>query len=148
MALGWISNRRAHCWAAFLLCVLWGTGNAQLFRSADYSGQELFERFCSSCHGSEARGDGPVAGSLNVDVPDLTRLALRDGNRFPAFEVREIIDGRALVVAHGPRSMPVWGYEFALEAGGDLEAEREARELIDRLVDYLASIQASGDNSR
>ena len=27
----------------------------------DYSGAELFERFCASCHGSEARGNGPVA---------------------------------------------------------------------------------------
>src|SRR6187551_294226 len=40
----------------------------------DYSGAELFDRFCASCHGSAARGDGPVAASLNVAVPDLTLI--------------------------------------------------------------------------
>ena len=43
----------------------------------DYSGEELYLRFCASCHGSEALGDGPVSRSLNVAVPDLTRIASR-----------------------------------------------------------------------
>lgn len=28
---------------------------------ADYSGEEIFGRFCASCHGDMAHGDGPVA---------------------------------------------------------------------------------------
>jgi hypothetical protein len=37
--------------------------------------------------------------------------------------------------------MPVWGYEFWVEEGADITAEREARELVRRLVLYLESIQ-------
>ena len=114
---------------------------AQVFGLSDYSGAELFDRFCAACHGSAGRGDGPVAPTLNVAVPDLTRLAERNDGAFPAADVRAIVDGRALVVAHGPRSMPVWGYEFWVEEGADIEAERDARELIDRLVRHIESIQ-------
>jgi hypothetical protein len=55
--------------------------------------------------------------------------------------VRQVIDGRAMSGAHGTREMPIWGYEFWVEEGADLTAEREARVIIDRIVEYLASIQ-------
>ncbi|MEO8223448.1 MAG: c-type cytochrome [Gammaproteobacteria bacterium] len=42
-----------------------------------YSGAQLFQRFCASCHGPAGYGDGPVVESLNVVIPDLTRLAKR-----------------------------------------------------------------------
>lgn len=108
---------------------------------AAYSGPELFQRFCAACHGAEGRGDGPVASSLTVIVPDLTRLYQRRGNTFPAAEIREIIDGRSVVIAHGTRYMPVWGYEFWVEEGADVVAEEEAAIMIDRLVNFLESIQ-------
>ena len=111
------------------------------FGLEDYSGAEIYQRFCSSCHGETAQGDGPVARSLAVMVPNLTQLYQRFGNRFPAEELREIIDGRNLVIAHGVRAMPVWGYEFWWEEGADVEAEAEARETINELVEYLRSIQ-------
>ena len=106
-----------------------------------FSGEALFQQFCSACHGPEGRGDGPVASSMSVIVPDLTRLSQRHDDRFPAAEVREIIDGRSVVIAHGTRFMPVWGYEFWIEEGADIVAEEEAHIMIDRLVDYLRSIQ-------
>jgi mono/diheme cytochrome c family protein len=115
--------------------------HAQTFRELDYSGAELFQRFCSACHGAEGKGDGPVARTLNVMVPNLTQLALRNGGEFPVQRVEEYIDGRSPVAAHGSRTMPVWGYEFWVEEGADRTAERNARELIDRLVEYLESIQ-------
>ena len=111
---------------------------------ADYTGEELFQRFCASCHGETGRGDGPVARGLAVAVPDLTGIARRYGE-FPAARVRETIDGRGIVDAHGVRSMPVWGYEFWLEEGADSEAEREMHELIDRLVEYLKTLQVDSD---
>jgi mono/diheme cytochrome c family protein len=107
----------------------------------DYSGEELFDRFCASCHGAQAHGDGPVSRSLNVAVPDLTTIAVRHGE-FPAGQIRDIIDGRG-VDAHGTRTMPVWGYEFWVEEGGDVNAQRAVRNAITRLVEHLRSIQRS-----
>ena len=108
---------------------------------ADYSGEELFQRFCASCHGESGRGDGPVARGLAVAVPDLTAISRRyDG--FPAARIRETIDGRGLIDAHGTRTMPVWGYEFWVESGADIVAEREMRELIDKLLEHVRSLQA------
>ena len=111
----------------------------------DYSGAELFERFCASCHGTGARGDGPVANSLNTAVPDLTVIANRYGGEFPVTLVRDVIDGRGIDVrAHGTRAMPVWGYEFWVEEGGDVLAQTAVRNAINKLVDYLRSIQRDG----
>ena len=108
---------------------------------ADYSGEEIFGRFCASCHGDMARGDGPVARSLGVMVPDLTQISRRYGG-FPTQLVRDTIDGRgARIDAHGSRTMPVWGYEFWVEEGGDVSAQQEMRKTIAKLVDYLRSIQ-------
>ena len=111
------------------------------FSLDDYSGAEIYQRFCSSCHGESAHGDGPVARSLAVGVPDLTQLYRRYGNRFPVAELRETIDGRNIVIAHGARTMPVWGYEFWWEDGADVEAEATARATIEKLLDYIRSIQ-------
>jgi hypothetical protein len=130
------------------LALLWLGGaclqapaSAQLFRLTDYSGAELFQQFCSACHGYAAKGDGPVAATLNVMVPDLTRLSQRHDGVFPVEAVRAMIDGRSLVTAHGTRTMPVWGYEFWVTEGADRQAEADAREVINRLVRYLESIQ-------
>ena len=77
---------------------------------ASYSGEELFQRFCAACHGAQGRGDGPVASTLSVLVPDLTRLAQRRGDTFPAAEIREIIDGRSVVIdsPHGGDGRQMW----------------------------------------
>jgi mono/diheme cytochrome c family protein len=114
----------------------------------DYSGEELFGRFCASCHGAEARGDGPVSRSLNVAVPDLTRISARYGE-FPAMLIRDVIDGRGIDKrAHGTREMPVWGYEFWVEEGADVNAERAVRNAISKLVEYLQSVQDSDEERR
>lgn len=110
------------------------------FGLEDLSGRELFARFCAACHGESGRGDGPVAATMSTVVPDLTRITERYGE-FAAGDIREVIDGRSVVTAHGTRTMPIWGYEFWIEEGADITAEREARILIDRLVDYLDSLQ-------
>jgi mono/diheme cytochrome c family protein len=119
-----------------------GIAAAQLFEPLDLSGEELFMRYCAACHGADARGTGPVARTMSKQVPDLTRLAARYGGDFPSMYVREAIDGRSMAVSHGTRQMPVWGYEFWVEEGADIVAERQAREIIDRLLEYVESIQA------
>lgn len=127
----------------------WFSFGASAFEAVtivDYSGEELFQRFCASCHGESARGDGPVARGLATVVPDLTLISRRYGE-FPAALIRESIDGRGVVItAHGTRFMPVWGYEFWVEEGADIVAEDQARETIDRLVEYLRTIQRDADS--
>lgn len=126
---------------AAILVTLTTVGLAQTFEPLDLSGEEMFMRYCAACHGSDARGTGPVAQTMSKRVPDLTVLARAAGGEFPAAVVRDAIDGRALADAHGTRQMPVWGYEFWVEEGADIVAERSAREMIDRLVAWLESIQ-------
>lgn len=107
----------------------------------DLSGSELYQHFCASCHGLKARGNGPVARTLKAKVPDLTRIAARNGGTYPAEQVRETIDGMRLRDAHGTRDMPVWGWQFYAIDGEDPVRRERAAEFIRRLVDYLASVQ-------
>ena len=107
----------------------------------DYSGAELFRIFCASCHGPQARGNGPVAKSLKVKVPDLTRIQRRHDGTFPAESIGRIIDGRELRPAHGSGDMPVWGQEFYGVTSDDAARRVRSNELIGRMVDYLRSIQ-------
>lgn len=107
----------------------------------EYSGQETFMRFCAACHGESGMGDGPVAEGLPITVPDLTRLEQRKGGEFEEDLLRKIIDGREVVVVHGTRYMPVWGYEFWVEEGADEAAKERVDIIVDNLVEYIRSIQ-------
>jgi hypothetical protein len=109
---------------------------------AELSGVEMYERLCASCHGVDGRGGGPVASLIKIGVPDLTRIAARDGGEFPAEDVRRTIDGRWDRRAHGARDMPVWGWEFYGTVNPDDAMERaKVDSMINRLVDYLRTIQ-------
>jgi mono/diheme cytochrome c family protein len=108
---------------------------------ADYTGRQLYERFCASCHGEAGFGDGPVAPALKVMIPDLTRMYQRNGGKFPEDRVRRIIDGREVYPVHGTRFMPVWGQELWIEQGASQQADAEVGKMVDKLVDYLRSIQ-------
>ena len=138
-----LHTRRVKLWVALAatLGILGSTiGSAE--ELSGYTGEQLYQRFCASCHGAQGRGDGPVAPALKVMVPDLTRLARRHGATFPAEQVRRIVDGRAVQPPHGARDMPVWGYEFRSATVGGTSGQQGADELIGRLVEYLRSIQA------
>ena len=132
-------SRRFRCGAMIGAMLACGPAAAHEFSS--YTGAELYARFCEACHGPQGYGDGPVAKALAVAVPDLTRIARRNEGRFPADRVREVIDGREVVVAHGTRYMPVWGYEFWVETGANEAAELEAAAIVDKLLEHLRSIQ-------
>lgn len=43
-------------------------------------GKELYERHCVSCHGAQARGDGPATQALVVPIPDLAGKVKVDGD--------------------------------------------------------------------
>lgn len=130
-------------WSAVLACVAsTGACAGPLEDLANYTGVELYQEHCASCHGVQAHGDGPVALTLRVAVPDLTRIAAREGGKFPVDRVRSVIDGRTPLAPHGTRDMPVWGWAFrASTTSTDPQAEYRTQALIGLLVDYLRSIQ-------
>jgi universal stress protein A len=111
---------------------------AQDYRQAA-TGGEVFRTYCASCHGTAARGDGPLASSMNRKPSNLTEIAKRNGGEYPSELVFKVIDGRQQVRGHGGPDMPVWGDVFkrSREAG---DAER-VKAVIESLVDYLGSIQ-------
>lgn len=105
-------------------------------RSED--GRTLFLTYCSSCHGTSAHGDGPVAADLLTRPADLTQLATRTEGAFLAAMIQRMIDGRdRYIKAHGSIEMPVWGDAFKRE--GLSEEAIKAR--IEAIVRYLRSIQ-------
>jgi mono/diheme cytochrome c family protein len=105
------------------------------------SGADLYAQLCVSCHGPLGKGDGPVAPALKTTVPDLTRISAREGRKFPEERLREMIDGRAALPAHGTREMPVWGYELEARVPAETPGRAAAQGMTDRLVEYLRSIQ-------
>ena len=100
-------------------------------------GRDLYEQHCTLCHGSNGKGDGPLADELKVRPADLTEISRRRGGKFPDVEVREIIDGRRKVRGHGGGEMPVWGKVFSRSTFGEVEVDAK----LDALVAYLRSIQ-------
>jgi mono/diheme cytochrome c family protein len=101
-------------------------------------GRQLFATYCASCHGPSGHGDGPVGGALHVRPPDLALLAKRNGDQFVAARIERIIDGRAVMTAHGTMEMPVWGDAFTRREG---LSEPSVKARIQAIVRYLASIQ-------
>ena len=104
-------------------------------------GAEVYPRYCGSCHGVRAEGDGPTADALRTRPADLTRIAARRGGSFPAGEIARFIDGRFALSAHGSREMPVWGERFGEMIPESDIAEEITRGKIATLVEYLKSIQ-------
>ena len=77
-------------------------------------GPALFTAYCTVCHGKDGKGGGPMAKSIKVAPPDLTRVAKRNGGAFPSARLHQIISGEvALPTGHGTREMPVWGPIFS-----------------------------------
>ena len=102
------------------------------------TGRVLFQSYCASCHGPQARGNGTLAQQLRKAVPDLTQYTMRNGGMFPSERLTQIIEGRG-PAAHGPREMPVWGDAFRASRGG--YSTDTARARIDAIVRYLEGIQ-------
>ncbi len=102
------------------------------------SGKEMFLGYCASCHGKDAKGDGPAAASLKVAPADLTGLAKRNGGKYPSDKVTSILRGQANLVPHGDQEMPVWGPVFWKMSGGH---EEIVQQRIANLNKYLESLQ-------
>src|ERR1700681_412485 len=73
-------------------------------------GPALYKAYCATCHGTDAKGGGPMAKSLKVAPADLTRIAARNAGVFPLARISRIISGEEqLPSGHGTSQMPVWG---------------------------------------
>lgn len=77
-------------------------------------GVALYKAYCATCHGTDGKGIGPMTEWLRIKSPDLTRLSIREGGKFPLVRVQRIIAGEENITAgHGTREMPVWGPVFS-----------------------------------
>jgi len=101
------------------------------------SGVEMYRTYCAVCHGLDGKGGGPAAPALKQEPPDLTLLSKKNGGEFPAFRVSNIIQGDAVVDAHGSRDMPTWGDAFRT-----LKRDEAMVKLrVHNLTQYIASLQ-------
>ena len=125
------------CWMMFGAVLAWASDPPLLVNSI--RGDNLYKAYCASCHGDDAKGNGPLAASMKVAPPDLTLISVRNGGKFPLARVDRIISGEeALPSGHGARSMPVWGPVFSqVTRDQDLGRVR-----IDNLARYLRDIQS------
>lgn len=107
-------------------------------------GELLYRVHCASCHGLDARGDGPMRDVLTVAPADLTRMRQKSGGEFPREQAREIIDGRGEIKGHGSSEMPVWGITFQ-DPGRAESQETEVQRRIESLLRYLEAIQEEAE---
>jgi mono/diheme cytochrome c family protein len=103
-------------------------------------GHKYFVRYCASCHGTDALGDGPVAKSLATPPANLRKLGDKYGMPLPAHRIAEVIDGRDTARAHGSHEMPVWG-EKLYELGHGEKGETGISDVIAKIIAYLNTIQ-------
>jgi mono/diheme cytochrome c family protein len=136
-----IIGMRSNAIVLAFVCVFAGCGSEPVRVP---SGADTFATHCASCHGPRAEGDGPVAATLSVNVPNLRTLSQRNKGQFPTDAVASYIDGRNFPAAHGTRNMPVWGPVFdttgRLIAGGESSAQR-----IQSVIDYLRTLQVTAN---
>jgi mono/diheme cytochrome c family protein len=108
-------------------------------------GQSEYMIACAGCHGESAKGDGPIAGLLEIETPDLTGLAQRAGGTFPYEQIVLVVDGRNEIRAHGSE-MPVWGDRYFVSAMVSDSLDPQQGDMVARgrvlaLANYLSSIQ-------
>lgn len=133
-----------HSWiVGGLLALTVGTGAVS--EPNPVAGQNLFQVYCATCHGTEAEGTGPMAEILAVETPDLTALAERNDGVFPVAMVAQKIDGRDPTLAHGG-TMPLFGNLFdgpgatmATETGQPMITSQP----ITDLIAWLQSVQGT-----
>jgi mono/diheme cytochrome c family protein len=102
----------------------------------DVAGAATFKAYCTVCHGTSGKGDGPAAKALTTPPADLTQIAKRHGGKFPDVAVRMTITGETTLAAHGTREMPMWGPVLRSAEGDSTTALR-----LRNLIAYLETIQ-------
>ena len=103
------------------------------------SGKETFLKYCASCHGEDAKGNGPAAGTLKPPPSDLTTLSKRHEGKYPVGYVSALVKFGRSLAAHGSLDMPVWGSRFK-----ELDPVRDptGQQHVDDVVAYIRSLRA------
>lgn len=103
------------------------------------SGKVTFIKYCASCHGEDAKGNGPAAIALKPPPADVTTLARRYDGKFPSGYVGALLKFGRNLAAHGSDDMPVWGSSFR-----DLDPIKDptGQQHLDDVVAYIESLQA------
>lgn len=103
-------------------------------------GRASYQRYCASCHGVNADGNGPLASQIRTAPSDLRRLVQRYGAPLDVDAIAKYVDGRSEVPVHGRRGMPVWGERFEPEPAEGGPGPR-VHPQVRAIVAYLATIQ-------
>lgn len=109
-------------------------------------GRELYLEHCAACHGTKGDGHGPLQHELTEPAADLRLLSRRYGNPLPEDQIARFMDGRADVKAHGPRDMPVWGWEMWQNPDGSGNPNQVSDSVV-QIIHYLQSIQMVGSRA-
>ena len=139
--------RLTHCFAAVLALAIAAGAQDQATQikhgtapeTSPASGREMFNNYCATCHGRDAKGDGPAAAALKVAPADLTLLAKKNNGKYPSMRVTTVLNGQADLAAHGNKEMPVWGPVFFRMSQGH---QGEVVQRIANLNRYVESLQA------
>lgn len=102
------------------------------------SGEGMFNAYCASCHGQDAKGNGPAAPAMKTPPANLTLLSSKNNGTFPELQVAQAIKGDSMISAHGSKEMPVWGPVF-LYLGHHDPAVMQLR--VRNLTKYVESMQ-------
>ena len=114
-------------------------------------GVDLYKAYCVQCHGAGGKGDGEMAKGLTTPPADLTRIAERNGGKFPRVGVARYIMGDRPggatrldedwnpTVFRGGRAddMPLWSYIF-----GSLYKDQPNHMRFDSLARHVETLQA------
>jgi len=144
------------CGVKWLIITSLTAGFAAAAQAEDFDiGKSEFQSSCASCHGTDAKGKGPVSDQLKIPPPDLTMLAKNNNGVFPTNALFETIYGLKTIPAHGTREMPIWGERFNPivglphnvdpfywnMAGPERSPEVVVRTRILAVIDYLSRVQ-------
>jgi len=101
------------------------------------SGRQLYQSYCTGCHGPEGKGDGVLAKSLHKRPPNLTELLAKNPDgRFQPEPVFKAIEGNGRPASS---DMPAWRDTFGKMR--ETTGSEDVSAKISALVDYLESIQ-------
>lgn len=120
------------------VCQSSAQANDPIKKLTSTDGKEMFSILCTSCHGVDGKGHGPVTIANAVPPVDLTVLSKNNHGKFPEAHVIHVLQYGAGVPTHTAVEMPVWGPRLG-KINRDDPNDRMVR--VRNLMRYLETIQ-------